>query len=91
MKKMGCIFVFLLFLFLASGCDNATPKITEEQAKSIVIEQHTNTIGEVEIKSVTHKNNEYIIEWENKENCENGIDSVNDQDGEVEMVEASIC
>ena len=91
MKKIGYIIVFVLVLFIASGCNDATPKITEEQAKSIVIEQHTNTIGEVEIISVTHKNNEYIIEWENKENCENGIDSVDDQDGEVEMVEASIC
>jgi hypothetical protein len=33
------------------------------------MEHHTNNIGEVKIISETHKNNKYIIEWENKENC----------------------
>ena len=91
MKKIGSIIIFFLILITANGCAGLNPKITEEQAKSMVIEHHSNNIGEVEIISATHKNNKYIIAWENKENCENGIDNVNDQNGDIKMVEASIC
>jgi hypothetical protein len=52
----------VLFLFchilVATGCDS---KITEEQAKPIVIKHHTNESGKVEIISVTHRKNEYIV------------------------------
>lgn len=91
MKIISSIILFILILITANGCEGSDPKITEEQAKSIVIEHHTNDIGKVEIVSVAHENNKYVIEWENKENCENGIDNVNDQNGEIKMVEASIC
>lgn len=47
--------------FIVSGCESAEPKITEEQAKSIVVEQRSGSIGIVEIVSVAHKNNKYII------------------------------
>lgn len=89
MKKIFIIIVLSLSVLL-NGCSKE-PKITEEQAKSIVIEYHTKYIGEVKIVSVTHKNNEYIVEWENKENCENGIDQVDDQNGEIIRGKASIC
>ncbi|WP_404331985.1 hypothetical protein [Mesobacillus maritimus] len=91
MKKFGSILLFILLLLISTSCGSTSPKITEEQAKSIVIEHHTDSIGEVEIISITHKNNKYRIEWENKENCENGIDMINDENGDIEMVEASIC
>lgn len=91
MKRIGPIILFIFILITANGCAGSNPKIMEEQAKSMIIEHHNNNIGEVEIISVTHKNKKYIIEWENKENCENGIDNVNDQNGDIKMVEASIC
>lgn len=82
--------MLVLLFFILSGCNSSNTKITEEQAKAIVIEHHTNQIGKVEIVSVTTKFNKYIIEWENKENCEEGTDTVNKK-GEVTMVDASIC
>ncbi len=91
MKKIGCVVIFVLLLFISNGCKNINPKITEEQAKSIVIEHHTNNNGTVDIISVTHKKNEYIIEWEKEENCENGIDYIDDQDGEITMGQTTIC
>jgi uncharacterized protein YcfL len=87
MKK---ITIVLLLSLILSGCNNIESKISEEQAKQIVLEHHTKEIGEVEIISVTTKFNKYIIEWENKENCEKGTDSVN-KNGELKMIEASIC
>lgn len=89
MKKITII-AFLLLVSILSGCNSINSKITEEQAKQIVLEHHTKEIGEVEIISATTKFNKYIIEWENKENCEKGTDSVN-KNGEIKMIEASIC
>jgi hypothetical protein len=90
MKKIvTAMFVFLIFI--VSGCNSAELKVTEEQAKSSVIEQHTGKNGKVKILSVDLKRNSYIVEWENKENCEKGIDSVDGENGTIEMIEASIC
>lgn len=89
MRKAIVIFVLLL-TFLLSGCNSIDSKITEEQAKSIVVKHHTKQIGEIDIISVTTKFNKYIIKWENKKNCETGTDSVNKK-GEIKMIEASIC
>lgn len=68
MKKTAAILVLFLS-FILSGCNSIDSKISEEQAKSIVVEYHTKHIGKVETISVTTKFNKYIIEWENKENC----------------------
>lgn len=86
MKK---VVITLMTMVLLSGC-NIESKITEEQAKSIVIDFHTKQIGVVEIISVTTKFNKYIIEWENKENCKQGTDSVNSS-GKIKNIESSIC
>jgi uncharacterized membrane protein YkoI len=93
MKKITIILV-LLFAFLLSGCtsiNSNTPEITKEEAKQIVVERHTGNIGEVKIKSVSHKNGEYIIEWENKENCESGTDYIDDENGEIKRGKNKIC
>ena len=75
-----------------SGCNHkAMPKISEEQAKSIVLKSHAKNIGKVEIRSVSHKGNEYIVKWENKDNCENGTDYINDENGKIINGETSIC
>jgi protein involved in sex pheromone biosynthesis len=89
MRKTIVIFVLLL-IFVLSSCNSLESRITEEQAKSIVVKHHTKHIGEVEVISVTTKFNKYIIQWKNKENCEIGTDSVNKK-GEIKMIEFSIC
>ncbi|MEK5056837.1 hypothetical protein BK126_25230 [Paenibacillus sp. FSL H7-0326] len=84
---------FSLFLILVmSACNNfSEPKISEEEAKSIVIKENTKLIGKVEIISINHKGNKYTIKWNNKENCENGTDYVNDQNGEITTGLRTIC
>jgi type III secretory pathway lipoprotein EscJ len=89
MKKTAVIIVLLMTLIL-NGCNSTESKITEKEAKSIVVKHHSKHIGKVKIISVTTKFNKYIIEWENQENCEKGIDSVNKK-GEIKMIEGSIC
>lgn len=91
MKRIVIAFSLLLILVM-SGCNNLSePKISEEEAKSIVIKDHTKHIGKVEIISISHKGKEYIVKWKNKENCENGTDYVNDQNGEITNGVATIC
>ena len=90
MKKI-VFTMFVLLIFIVSGCNSAELKVSEEQAKSSVIEHHTGNIGKVKIRSIEIKKNNYIIEWENEENCEQGIDSVDGENGEIEMITASIC
>lgn len=91
MKKIVLAFSLLLILVM-SGCNTfSEPTISEEEAKSIVLKEHTKYIGKVEIISVSHKRKEYIVKWENKENCENGTDYINDQNGEITKGESTIC
>jgi hypothetical protein len=79
----------LLVLFLAVGCSSISDSISEEEAKQLVIEEHTNSNGTTQIVSIYVKWNAYIVEWENRENKEWGTDKVT-KDGEVKMIEASI-
>ncbi|MGN1400986.1 MAG: hypothetical protein ACI4XL_05735 [Bacillus sp. (in: firmicutes)] len=82
----------LLLIFVVSGCNYfSEPKITEEEVMSIVLKEHTKHIGKVEVLSVSHKGNEYIVKWENKENCEYGTDYVDDRNGEITKGEIMIC
>lgn len=70
----------LLLNLIVSGCGKLLePKISEEEAKSIVLEEYSDDFGEVTILSVSYKEIKYIIEWENKENCEEGTDYIDDQ------------
>jgi hypothetical protein len=89
MKKIILIFASIFFC-IVSGCQGIEFVVTEEQAKSIVVEHHTKHIGEVKILSVTTEFNKYIITWENKDNCESGTDSVNKK-GEIKNLGTSIC
>ncbi len=79
----------LLLLFLAVGCSSISDSLSEEEAKQLVIEEHTNSNGTPQIVSIYIKWNAYIVEWENVENTEWGTDKVT-KDGEVKMIEASI-
>ncbi|MGJ9458498.1 hypothetical protein [Oceanobacillus sp. CF4.6] len=92
MKKITFISMIVFILFIVIGCENsASPKITEEEAESIVMERHSGGIGEVKIKSVSHSSGEYIVEWEIDADCEFGTDYVNDQSGEIEKAEQTNC
>ncbi|WP_461611819.1 hypothetical protein [Cytobacillus kochii] len=91
MKKTSRLLLFLLLLFLSSCSTAPEPKISEQQAKSIVIEKNTRTIGNVTIVSIEQKGNNYIIKWENPENCESGVEHMNHQSGKIITSEVTIC
>ncbi|SEQ38969.1 hypothetical protein SAMN05216232_2256 [Virgibacillus subterraneus] len=90
MKKIFYLSLVLLMIMLMS-CGNPEPKISQDSAESIVIEKHSGETGKVIIKSINHKNGKYIIEWENEENCESGVDHVDDQNGEILKGEVTMC
>lgn len=83
--------VFVSLIVLVSGCNHADLNVSEEQAKSSVVEHRTRHIGTVEILSIELKRNNYIVEWENEGNCEHGVDSVDGENGEIELISAEIC
>ncbi|MFW0778783.1 membrane lipoprotein lipid attachment site-containing protein [Rossellomorea marisflavi] len=88
MKK---IVVALSLILVLGGCNSIQPNISEKEVRSIVMKEHENSIGEVEIISVQHNWREYIVEWENTENCEAGTDYIHDATGKVKKSEVSIC
>ena len=87
-KLINYLFVSLMLLLII-GCSNVKDSISEEEAKDLVIEEHTNNNGTPSIVSVELKNNAYYVKWENKSNKESGTDRVT-KDGDVVMVEAQI-
>lgn len=74
-----------------SGCFNTEAKINEAQAVEIVLDEHEGPIGKVQLVSVEHTKGRYVVEWENEANCAFGKDFVDDQSGEIEMGEMTIC
>lgn len=90
MKKLVSAMLVSLIVIL-SGCNHAESNVSKDQAKSSVIELRKGNIGKVEILSIELKSNNYLVEWENKENCERGIDSIDAVTGESEMITAAIC
>lgn len=89
-KKLILIFVITTISIMSlAGCTQIEDEISKEEAQELVIEEHSGNIGDVEIVTIEIKNNKYIVEWENKENLEKGIDEV-DKKGNVKMIEAEI-
>ncbi|MDN3451785.1 hypothetical protein QMA09_16465 [Planococcus sp. APC 3906] len=82
---------FVSLIVLVSGCNHADLNVSEDQAKSKVIELRSGHIGNVEILSIELKRKNYIVEWENEENCEHGVDSVDGENVEIELISAEIC
>lgn len=78
MKKTS-IGILLTFLLLFSGYSNAEPEITESEAEAIVEQRHENSFGTVEIISISYERGRYVVEWENKGNCEWGVDYLDGQ------------
>jgi hypothetical protein len=83
--------ILAVSLLLNTACGQSEPIISEEKAKSIVIERNSGTNGDVKVLSISHKNNEYTVKWEIAENCESGIDVLDDETGEVKRGENTIC
>ncbi|MEI7027781.1 hypothetical protein [Paenibacillus sp. y28] len=84
----------LALMLLASGITGCSkPKITEEQAKAVVSEQHfrNSAFGPITIVSITHSNEGYAVKWERPNNCEAGTSYVDDKEGKVLRAEVSIC
>lgn len=90
MKKLVSA-MYVSLIVLVSGCNHAELNVSEEQAKTRVLDLRYGHIGKVETLSIELKRNNYLVEWENEENCEHGVDSVDAETGEVEMITASIC
>jgi len=91
----------LLSAFIVSGCTDTSstaqdatdnPRVTEEEAKQIAIESESeNNISEESIKAVSHKNSEYIVDWEMKEDCASGTVYVDDENGQIIGGTTSMC
>ena len=90
MKKFTII-IMLILIFSSGGYYFSKPKVSEEQAKNIVVKHHTRNMGKVTVTSISHRDNRYVIKWANKENCESGTDYINDKNGEIEKGQVSIC
>lgn len=88
LRKLLYILLFISLLSVV-GCSNIEDSISEEDAKQLVIEKHTNHNGGPSIVSLEVKNNSYYTKWENKGDKASGTDKVK-KDGEVEIVEAQI-
>ncbi len=90
---MNRIFVslFVLLLIFLGACESSAHTISKEEVKSIVVEQNSGSIGEIKIISVRHTRGKYIVEWENKQNCERGTQYIDDQSGEITKGKVSIC
>lgn len=73
---MKRILVFCLCLTVLVGCGDIN-KISEEDAHYMVMEEHETGLGTVEIKSITKNGSEYIVEWENTDDCSSGTEYVN--------------
>ncbi|MGD7044645.1 hypothetical protein [Jeotgalibacillus proteolyticus] len=92
MKRHTVLLFFLLMSMVLSGCNGfSDPKISENEAKQIIIENRTVNIGKVEITSISREWNRYVIRWENIDNCESGTDYVHTQSGELSDGDRSIC
>ncbi|NBI06383.1 hypothetical protein [Senegalia massiliensis] len=89
-KRLLLIFtITTMTVILLAGCTQIEDEISKEEAQELVIEKHSGNIGNVEIRYIEIKNNKYIVEWENEENLERGIDEV-DKKGNVKMIETEI-
>src|SRR5690625_483550 len=92
MKRLIFLIVmFLISIFVVSGCHGTSAnksKLTEEEAKQIVMDEHQRDVGEVEIISVITKDDKFIIEWKN-DPIEEGIDSINAKTGKLKSIEST--
>ena len=84
MKKHTVLFC-LMFLFLIVGCSS----ISKTEAEKLIVEEYSNLLGTAKIISTEKENNDYYIEWENKEDKYRGTSKVS-SDGEITIIYAEI-
>lgn len=82
-KKFSLVYAMLFFILV--GCSN----ISEDKSKKIIVEEYSNQLGEATILSTEEKNNDYYIEWENKNDKSKGISKVS-PNGEITPIESEI-
>ncbi|AZB42074.1 hypothetical protein CEF21_07100 [Bacillus sp. FJAT-42376] len=88
---MKHISIWICILFLTAGCSSPKTGISEAEAKEIVLDQHSGSIGRVEIISVSLDSDTYKVKWKNTENCEKGTDYIDRGSGKIMKGEGSIC
>jgi hypothetical protein len=59
MRKFVTTIIVISLSFVLISCQSIETELSEEQAKSIIIEHHTSEFGEVKIKSIKTKYNKY--------------------------------
>ena len=59
MKKFTNILMLILILS-SGGYYFSKPKVSEEQAKTIVVKYHSRNMGEVKVTSISHRDNRYV-------------------------------
>ncbi|MFD2627812.1 hypothetical protein [Oceanobacillus kapialis] len=92
MKKMNQLIIFVFILLIGTACTNSgSPKLTEEDAISVVTERHSREDKEVKINAVNHGSGKYKVEWEIDADCEFGTDYIDDQSGEIVRGEETNC
>lgn len=79
------LLVYAMLFFILGGCSN----ISEDKAKKIIVEEYSNQLGEATILSTEEKNDDYYIEWENKNDKSKGISKVS-SNGEITLIESKI-
>lgn len=84
MRKIPLLVYPLLFIIVA-GCSH----MSENKAGKIIIEEYSNFNGEATIISTIEIEDEYYIEWENKEDKYRGTSKVS-ADGKITVIEAEI-
>ncbi|MGP4063977.1 hypothetical protein ACTWPF_03580 [Oceanobacillus sp. M65] len=89
MRKLTFMVMLVLILLIFTSCES--PKISEDEAVSIVLESHSRGSEEAEIKAVSHRFGEYKVEWEIDAACEFGTDYIDDQSGKMVKGEETNC
>ena len=84
MRKIALL-IYASLIFVLTGCS----AMSEEKAEQLIIEEYSNQLGEATIISTVEIDNEYLIEWENKNDKYRGTSKVS-ADGEITMIEAEI-
>lgn len=84
MRKIALL-IYASLIFVLTGC----LAMSEEKAEQLIIEEYSNQLGKATIISIVEIDNEYLIEWENKNDKYRGTSKVS-ADGEIIMIEAEI-
>lgn len=84
MRKIPLL-IYASLIFVLTGCS----VMSEDKAEQYIIKEYSNQLGEAKIISTVEIDNEYLIEWENKNDKYRGTSKVS-ADGEIIMIEAEI-